>query len=201
MLEKAINKLAANPKIFIFLRKVLENNFRTQKAVINYYLSADKSEPILDIGCGTGEFSVFFKPENYFGVDIEKKYIEFAKKNYRGNFILGDAKRLPLEDQSFSRALIVGVLHHLNDSDARHLLVEARRVLKNQGIMLVLEDVNSKKNNFLTNSIHKLDKGKYIRTEAEYRSLLSDFFTINKNFRLRSGLGAYQVFLLTQKNG
>ena len=200
MIQRIIDALAANPKIFIFLRKILENNFKTQKEVVIKYLSPGQSEPILDIGCGTGEFSVFFKPENYVGVDVEKRYIDFARKNYQGKFLLDDATRLSFPDNSFLKILIVGVLHHLDDAKSAEVLAEAERALAKSGKILILEDVNSPQNGVLTNLIHRLDKGKFIRDAEGYEDLLSPHFKVMKNFGIKSGLGAYQVFLLQKKD-
>lgn len=103
MLQKIINKLASNPKIFIILRKIIENNFRGEKEVINKHFICQTDDKILDLGCGTGEFSVYFNPEIYTGLDIEKGYIDFAQKNYKGNFLVGDATCLPFSNNSFSK--------------------------------------------------------------------------------------------------
>lgn len=198
--NKLIDRLSSNPRIFILLRKILEANFKTLKEVI--YESFLKSEDglILDIGCGTGEFSSCFMPENYIGIDIEEKYIDFAKKNNKGKFLLADALALPFSDELFSKIIIVGVLHHLNDGKTEKVLKEAARVLKGKGKILIIEDVDFKSNNFLTNLIHYLDKGKNIRTAEGYAKLINSFFKIIKTLRITSGLGAYQVFLLEKKD-
>jgi len=196
MTRKIINALAANPKIFIWLRRILENNFRNQKKVIRKYFSGQPGENILDIGCGTGEFSIFFNPDSYTGIDIEPAYIAYAKKNYQGKFLIGDAADLPFSDNSFDRAVILGVLHHLNDNLCEKIFKEMKRILKSNADILIMEDVASMNDNIITKKLHSLDKGDYIRRVEEYYGLLRPYFKIEKNFKIKSGLCPYQVFLL-----
>lgn len=48
------------PSLLILVRKILENNFKKHKEIIKKYLTVDDNGLILDLGCGSGEFSVFF---------------------------------------------------------------------------------------------------------------------------------------------
>lgn len=199
MLQKFINKISLSPKIFIFLRKVLENNFKNQKKVIEKYFSPQSGKSILDLGCGTGEFSVFFNPATYTGIDIEQNYIDFAKENYKGKFLVGDATKLSFENGYFDGVVVLGVLHHIDDVYCRRILSEVKRVLKPSGIMLIMEDVDSPEDNFFTRFIHSYDKGKHIRTEEGYTALLSTEFNIIEKYRIKSGLCPYQVYSLRAK--
>jgi len=68
-----IEKLAVNPKVFMFLRRIIEGNFTAEKAVLkNEMLSIGECKRILDIGCGTGMFSKYFENISYVGIDTEK---------------------------------------------------------------------------------------------------------------------------------
>lgn len=196
MIKKIIDALAGNPRIFIWLRRILENNFKEQKkAVKNYFFGREKNK-VIDIGCGTGEFSVFFDPKNYTGVDIEPAYIKYARKNYQGEFLIADATKLPFAEQSFDTAVILGVLHHLPDDKCVKIFDEIKRVLKSGAGALVLEDVVGGEDNKITKILHNLDKGDFIRSAKEYFNLLKPHFKIVKNYRIKSGLCPYQVFIL-----
>ena len=199
IVHKLIYSLSQNPSIFIFLRRILENNFKGEKKVLAEHFVCAPDESVLDIGCGTGEFSVFFNPEMYTGIDIEKKYIDYANKNYKGTFLVGDATRSPFTDGEFQKIFISGVLHHLDDETSGHELDEARRVLAKNGTLLVMEDVNRPKNHFITRLLHRLDNGIFIRNKDGYEKIIHDKFFIEKTFDMQSGLCPYQVFILKQK--
>lgn len=174
----------------------MENNFKEQKRVVKNYFYGRENNKIIDVGCGTGEFSVFFDPKNYTGIDVEVAYIEYAKKNYQGEFLAVDATKLPFADQSFDTAVILGVLHHSPDDKCVRIFNEMKRVLKNGAGVLVLEDVASGGDSKITKILHNLDKGNFIRSAEQYGNLLNPHFKIIKNFRITSGLCPYQVFIL-----
>jgi len=199
MLQKLINEISLSPKIFIFLRKILENNFKNQKKVIEKYFSPNSEKIILDLGCGTGEFSVFFNPATYTGVDIEKNYIDFARKNYQGSFSVEDATNLSFENDYFDGVAILGVLHHLDDIKCREIFAQIKRVLKPSGTILIMEDVDGPEDSFFTRLIHSYDKGKHIRTEEGYTKLVSAEFNILEKYKIKSGLCPYQVFTLANE--
>lgn len=195
-IQKITRSLSQNPKIFIFLRRILENNFKGEKNVLAEHFVCAPGEKVLDIGCGTGEFSVFFNPDDYIGVDIEKKYIEYAQNNYKGKFLVVDANRLPFNDGVFQKVVIVGVLHHLDDATSGRVLDEAKRVLAPDGKFLLMEDVDRPSNSFLTRLIHRLDNGRFIRNKDGYEKVIGKRFKIEKTFDMQSGLSPYQVFIL-----
>lgn len=199
-MHKFVRFLAGNPAIFMFLRNLLEGGFRRQKQVLREYFKLNSGESVLDTGCGTGEFSVLFPPEAYTGIDIDKGYIDYARKKYRRNFLVADATKLPFADNSYDKVLIVGVLHHLDNETCGLVLTEAKRVLRPEGIMLVMEDVNKKELGFLTKLLHRLDKGEYIRTAEDYKNLLQNYFAVEKDFNIQSGLFPYQAFVLKKTN-
>lgn len=194
-----IKRLSQNPRIFIFLRRILEDNFKGEKKVLAEHFICTSEERVLDVGCGTGEFSVFFNPKMYTGIDIDKKYIDYARENYKGTFLVGDATNLPFVDGDFQKIFIVGMLHHLDDAVCGRVLKEIKRVLAINGTLLVMEDVNRHENNFFMCLLHRLDNGDFIRDLKGYEKILKNVFLIEKTFDMQSGLCPYQVFILNQK--
>ena len=195
MLNKLISILADNPTLFNFLRRILENNFKNQKKIISRFSSGGAGKNILDIGCGTGEFSVFFSSRDYTGIDIEKKYIDYANNNYKGKFIVADAGRLPFPDRSFDSIFIGSFLHHLSDEECLRVFKEARRALKPDGKMLVI-GANAGAGCFLTRLMYRFDRGKFIRTGEEYRRLLTAQFAVKDDFVFKDGLYFRRAFTL-----
>ena len=193
-----INMLSDNPSLFMFLRKIIELNFIGEKEVLKNELSKmNSNDRVLDLGCGTGELSIFFNNYNYTGIDIEPKYINFAKNKYKGTFKLEDAKNTSFQDQSFDLIVILGVLHHMNDDLCLSVFDEIRRILKISGKILIMEDVNTEsKLDIIGNILRKLDKGNWIRTKAGYSDLINSKFNIKKTYQIKSGLISYQVFVL-----
>lgn len=71
--------------------------------IINY-LSPRENGCYLDVGCGSGNYTelIFEKGFNICGVDISEEMLEKARrKNSQIKWILGDAKKLPFQNNMF----------------------------------------------------------------------------------------------------
>ena len=101
--------------------------------------------PVLDVGCGEGEFGVFAldSPPD-FGVDLLADRLARARKAARaGTLARADACRLPFADESFASVLAVSVLEHFERPAVA--LAEIARVLRPGGrfvATIVLADLH-----------------------------------------------------------
>ncbi len=194
MLRFVIELVSDHPGLFLFGRRVLEGNFTTIRQLIRKKLPVEPNRRILDVACGPGAFSALFDPESYSGVDINERYIRYAKRHYRGAFNVMDARNLDFDDASFDDALVFGLLHHLNDDDARAVLVSLSRVLKPGGRALVIEDIPTESRlNLIGNFLHRVENGHYIRPAEQYRHLLADHFRPEEEQIFRSGICDYYM--------
>jgi len=116
---------------------------------LNYMRSVDKmalleslkSGMILDIGCGTGEQSLFLAKRGYqvLGVDISREMLAKANENAKEimlkdnlSLVMASAEALPFRDKSFDSLIsIFGVFNHIPKAD--HAFQETHRVLKSGG--------------------------------------------------------------------
>lgn len=92
--------------------------------------------PILDLGCGFGEFAgVFFDSRIEVGVDISPTdLIQAAKGKKYQNLFAEDARKLSLPSQSFSTVISISVLEHIPKV---HLAIaEVSRVVKKNGYFI-----------------------------------------------------------------
>lgn len=194
---KLLHKILTSPQISIVLRKIVENNFKKQKKIIKKYFATRADDQVLDIGCGTGEFSVFFPAENYIGIDIDLDNIKYANKHYQRKFLVADGKKLPFKNNHFTKVLVLGVFHHLSDANAQMVLSEIKRVLRPDGRLLVMEDTRCA--NLVTNFLQHFDQGEFIRTGEEWLSMFSRGWGIEQNFTFKNGISFYTTFLLNPK--
>lgn len=93
--------------------------------------------PILDIGCGFGEFAEAFVQEPLdMGIDISKEDIEIARKGGKyKKLIHADAEKLPFKENSFQTVISISSLEHMYHPD--RVFKEAYRVLKPGGTFVV----------------------------------------------------------------
>lgn len=197
LLGRVVETVSDHPVLFIFCRSILENDFKAIRRVIRADLSLEPGKRTLDLGCGPGAFSDLFEGQDYVGADINRRYIEHARRHCHGTFVVADATRVELPDDRFDQVLIFGLLHHLSDADARKVLSEVRRVLSPGGHALIIEDIPAvSRLNLIGRLLHAVENGHFIRPVDEYRKLYREAGTIEKDEVLRSGICDYYAAVL-----
>lgn len=157
---------------FYNLRHLVAGNQELTKKYIKTNYLIFNCNSILDIGCGTGYFSNLFSKDKYSGIDINKKYIEFAKKKYQGYcFIKSDILSFSLLNKHYDSAILISVLHHLSDAEINKIL---SKIIDKINKIIIIVDLNPK-TSLLKKLLIDLDRGKYIRTTNQKIKLLSQF--------------------------
>lgn len=124
--------------------------FITSMQYIHAYIPKDKEKnevKILDIGAGTGRYSVPLAEEGYdvTAVELVKYNLGILKqKNSNVKALLGNALKLSkLADESYDITLLFGPMYHLFGMEQKlQALKEAKRVTKKGGIILVAYCMN-----------------------------------------------------------
>ena len=108
-------------------------------------IRAFKSTNILDLAAGTGDLSLALcklKPNKITAADPSKEMLniakkKFLKKNKAIDTIICPAEKLPFSDQSFDIVTIAFGIRNFSNPD--QALFEIHRILKNEGILAILE--------------------------------------------------------------
>ena len=116
--------------------------FITSLKYIHEVLNEDKTKKILDIGAGTGAYSVYLANEGYdvTAVELVEHSIDvFKSKNSNAKVMQGNALDLSIfEDNMFDVTLLFGPMYHLlKEEEKLKALSEAKRVTKKGGVILV----------------------------------------------------------------
>ena len=116
--------------------------FNTTIHYIKKYLKNYKNPKILDLGAGTGAYSIYLSNLGYdvYAVELIKhNLMTLKKKNSKVHAFQGNALDLSrFQDQSFDIILIFGPMYHLISEDEKiKCLTEAKRVLCNDGIIFI----------------------------------------------------------------
>lgn len=102
---------------------------------------------ILDVACGTGDFSFAalpLQPEKITGLDISEEMLELGRKKIEKagltdtmDFIHGDSEQMPFADSSFDATTVAFGVRNFENLDKG--LAEIFRVLKPGGKLVILE--------------------------------------------------------------
>lgn len=123
--------------------------------------------------------------------------MRYAGQHYPGRFAVASGDAIGLGSGRFDAALVLGVFHHMPDDLVRTTVTEIYRVLKANATLLVMEDTPPPDPwNVAGHLMHWLDRGGYIRTNDEYRALLEPYFSVRRNYLMRSGICDYEVYVL-----
>ena len=119
-----------------------------------------KNPHILDVATGTGDLAIAamkLNPSKITGIDISQKMLEIGKekinrKGFSGKIELipGDSEKIPFGDNVFDVAMVAFGVR--NFSDPLKGLSEMNRVIRNEGLIMVLEF--SKPSNFPFRSVY-----------------------------------------------
>lgn len=119
----------------------------TSMKYIHKYLKKMKNPKILDIGAGCGRYSIALANEGYdvTAIELVKHNLRVIEQKsdkvhvYQGNAI--DLSKF--KDESFDLVLLFGPMYHLcNFNDQVKALLEAKRVMKKNGILMVAYCMN-----------------------------------------------------------
>jgi ubiquinone/menaquinone biosynthesis C-methylase UbiE len=111
------------------------------------HVDLSPGDKILDMCCGTGAVTFIVaqragQSSEVIGMDLSSGQLAVArKKNHLSNvrFIEGDASATGFEGGSFDKVFISHALHEMRRETRLKVLVEARRVLRENGELVILE--------------------------------------------------------------
>jgi len=121
------------------------------KEALNYL---PKNPKILDVACGSGDMIAEWEKytNNITGLDPSKGMLEIAKKRFpQVQFYQGLAQKLPFEDESFDCLSISFGIRNVIGID--RAIEEFYRVLKPNGILLILEFTRNEKKSTIRGAI------------------------------------------------
>jgi ubiquinone/menaquinone biosynthesis C-methylase UbiE len=175
-LEKHYNKFCEDKRL---TRKHGQVEYITSMKYIHQYLESNDSAKILDIGAGTGRYSIQLANEGYdvTAIELVKHNLGVLKskgstvKAYQGTVL--NLSRF--SDNTFDMTLVFGPMYHLYSfEDKVKALQEAKRVTKVGGVILVA---------YLMNEYSVLTYGfkeNNIRTAIASGKLTEDFHVVSK---------------------
>lgn len=147
-IERMFNSIAPE---YDKLNHIMSLNFDKgwRRRALKKIVQKDENLNILDIACGTGDFSIAIAEHSgeatkILGLDISEGMLEVMKRKLsekglenRVNTMVGDSESLPFDDGTFDRVTIAFGIRNFEHREKA--LKEILRVLKPDGRLIILE--------------------------------------------------------------
>ncbi len=161
----------------------------TTQKYIHDFLCGIEYPKILEVGAGTGRYSIALAQEGYSvtAVELVKHNIDVLKSKLVGNepieVMEGNALDLSVfADDAFDMTLVLGPMYHLySNEDKLRALSEAVRVTKNNGIIMVAYCMNEPtiiQHAFLHNNLKRVIENNMISDDWHCKSEPKELFEL-----------------------
>lgn len=180
-ITRGLHALLEQPLIYSLFQWIMGSHNK-YRMYVNEYLKPDPRCRILDIGCGyAGILNHLPQDVEYVGYDISPDYIAYARKRYshRATFFNQRVNEMQLQNRnSFDIVLADGLLHHLNDDEARELFKTGYDALHDTGFMFTADPTFIENQGFIPRWISSMDRGRHVRYPREYKGLAEKSFPL-----------------------
>jgi SAM-dependent methyltransferase len=143
-------------------------------------LALTDGDTVIDVGCGPAYYFGRLPDVRYFGFDTSPHYIEHARQRWgseRAEFrceIFGEEHlaQIPPADA----VLLLGLLHHLDDEQCRHLLRVCARALAPGGRVISVDPTLHEGQNRISRWMSENDRGEHVRRPEGFVALARERF-------------------------
>lgn len=147
-------------------------------------VTSDNRSTIVDMGCGTADFAKYLKFNRYIGFDTNDRYIQSARAALARRpgsielFVAGleDADLRSKLPQRVDFALLMGVLHHLDDRLADRALELASALIGTTGRFIAFDPGLVEGQPAIARFLAMRDRGQAVRTVEQTRHMACRHF-------------------------
>jgi SAM-dependent methyltransferase len=163
---------------------MLVGNKAYEEWFIKNVLGLRKGQKLVDVGCGPAQILDRLPGVEYVGLDISDAYIQAARIKFKArggaNFLSGSIEDWTLNPLTYAADIVLvnGVLHHVDDDEAKNILEFAYRILKDDGRFIFYEPCYLIWQSGISTYFMSRDRGQNIRTEQQWKDLASRIFPL-----------------------
>lgn len=179
-ITSGIRSILSFPLVYRALQNLLGAG-HVRKILSEEYIQAAPGDILVDVGCGPADILEHIHvPIRYYGFDLSQAYIDaaLARRDERGSFRCADITLLPIEDiPPCQIAMAIGLLHHLDDDDARRLFANLHERLALGGRLITFDCAYWADQSPVARYFINQDRGQNVRWGEQYRELATSFFS------------------------
>ncbi|MDG2026678.1 MAG: class I SAM-dependent methyltransferase [Acidimicrobiales bacterium] len=166
------------PSIYRFAQRAIgAEQLRSRLVTDLFQISA--GDRILDLGCGPADILPYLPEVEYIGFDHSASYIAAAKSRFgdRGTFVQAGTTDFDIDAVApCDVAMMIGVLHHLDDRQAVDALQTAAAALGPAGRFVSIDPTFTDGQHPVSRFLASRDRGQHVRTPEETVALVEKAF-------------------------
>jgi SAM-dependent methyltransferase len=143
-------------------------------------LDLQSGQVVLDVGCGPAYyFERLPRGVRYFGFDTSERYIAYARRKWgdRADFRTEIFSEEHLDElPPVDSVMLLGLLHHLSDEQARGLLNLAGRALAPDGRVISVDTCFEPRQGRISRWMSANDRGEHVRSPEAFVALAGESF-------------------------
>jgi 2-polyprenyl-3-methyl-5-hydroxy-6-metoxy-1,4-benzoquinol methylase len=135
-----------------------------------------KVRRVLDVGCGPGTNTRYFADSDYLGVDMNEKYVDYARERFGRKFVAADVTSTAIGDGGkFDFVLCNSFFHHVDTPGVQRILDHLATLVSDDGHVHVLDLVLPDRPS-IAKLLARLDRGDWPRPLPEWKELFTRAF-------------------------
>lgn len=188
-----MRKVLEIPHVYNFFQTIIQRKSIWEDTLEHRFGSALGSLRILDIGCGPGGLLTVvgerLDRSKFTGIDPSPDYIRRAYELFPDAFFqLGTVATCALPERSFDLIVISGVLHHVEDDEAKEIMKFADNHIADNGTIITVDPVFFAGQNFFAKWMAQADRGQNVRTAESLQNLWGEALPNSKTeISIKSG--------------
>jgi SAM-dependent methyltransferase len=182
---EGLRSVLSSPRMYQLFFDLVGGGVR-DRILVREYICPKARDRILDIGCGPGSIVPYMLNTEYLGFDASSEYIDHARRRFpHMRFVCERVSRFTISELgAFDIVLAMGVVHHLDDTEAVSLFRIAHDALKPGARLFTVDGVWTTDQSPIAKYLLSRDRGRFVRTADAYQKLASGVFTrIQSNIR------------------
>jgi SAM-dependent methyltransferase len=131
---------------------------------------------VLDVGCGPGINTEYFRAVDYLGIDWNPEYIDFARKRHRRTFVVADVTTYTVEHtEKFDFILVNSFFHHIDLKSVQRVLRHLATLLTPDGHIHIVDLVLPLEPG-IASLLARMDRGKFVRPIDHLSALVREVY-------------------------